>query len=105
MKDFIPPLTFFLPSGVYLTDLTFIEDGNRDILGQNRINMAKYRFIYNTLYGLERYQTVRYCLNRVEVVENFLKDLLKQMEEVSEEALYQMSLKREPRGCQRGDIV
>ena len=49
-------------------------------------------------------KTVCYCLAPVEVVSKYLVATLESTDAVSEDHLYEMSLKREPRGAQRGDI-
>lgn len=50
-----PPCVPFL--GVYLTDLTFVEDGNPDIISSKRtnrnlINWTKRKFTYNVIQGM-----------------------------------------------------
>jgi len=42
--------------GVFLTDLTFVEEGNPDIL-KGRINFAKYRLVLNVLDNVTKFQT------------------------------------------------
>ena len=46
---------FFL--GVFLTDLTFIEEGNPDKLG-GLINFKKRLYVYNVLNEIQNYQKV-----------------------------------------------
>eukprot|EP00013_Stygamoeba_regulata_P005697 CAMPEP_0177640058 /NCGR_PEP_ID=MMETSP0447-20121125/6346_1 /TAXON_ID=0 /ORGANISM="Stygamoeba regulata, Strain BSH-02190019" /LENGTH=729 /DNA_ID=CAMNT_0019142115 /DNA_START=140 /DNA_END=2329 /DNA_ORIENTATION=+ len=98
IKTSDPPLLPYL--GVYLTDLTFIEDGNNDMTKTGLINFNKRRLVYQVLVQIEQYQQVIYdftpdpvalaCLQRVQPKDN--------------DALYALSLEREPRGKDKADI-
>ena len=92
-----------LSSGVYLGDLTFIEDGNSDTLDGNRINFAKFRYLYNVLRSFERYQEVEYMLEEVPSIKTFIRAQFKK--EHSDDDLFKASLEREPRGAARADIA
>jgi hypothetical protein len=43
---------------VYLSDLTFMEDGNSDTL-EGLININKRRMVYNIIESVQQYQLVR----------------------------------------------
>eukprot|EP00013_Stygamoeba_regulata_P005514 CAMPEP_0177637074 /NCGR_PEP_ID=MMETSP0447-20121125/4778_1 /TAXON_ID=0 /ORGANISM="Stygamoeba regulata, Strain BSH-02190019" /LENGTH=1732 /DNA_ID=CAMNT_0019138979 /DNA_START=143 /DNA_END=5342 /DNA_ORIENTATION=+ len=98
LQKCLPPAIPYL--GVYLTDLTFIGDGNPDMLPGQRINFVKHRYVWNIVSTVEKFQTEGYVFNRVEVIHAFLKEQAC----LSEKDLYDLSLKREPRGAARGDI-
>jgi hypothetical protein len=78
--------------GVFLTDLTFIEDGNPDILN-NKLNFIKRRKLAMLIRDLQTYQQTPYELH--EVAE--LQIPLQAIKPPSEEELYKESLVREPR--------
>jgi son of sevenless-like protein len=75
-----------------LSDLTFLEDGNPDMLG-NLINFEKRRLICNTIIEIITYQQTAYNLRSVPKIEN----LLLKVPVKTDSELYQMSLLREPR--------
>ncbi|KAL1915665.1 uncharacterized protein VTP21DRAFT_6424 [Calcarisporiella thermophila] len=90
-----PPCVPFL--GVYLTDLTFISDGNPDMLARSSdmINFAKRSKTAEVIREIQRYQTVPYVLNAVPEIQSFLKSCLHSSRPVEE--LYPLSLSLEPR--------
>jgi len=89
-----PPCVPFL--GVYLTDLTFIEDGNPDLIkGTSLINFDKRMKDSAVLQEIQRYQTTQYCLQPVPVIENYFAERFKAVQSIDQ--LYELSLKREPR--------
>ncbi|KAJ3427944.1 guanine nucleotide exchange factor [Anaeramoeba flamelloides] len=93
-----PPCIPYL--GVYLTDLTFKEDGNKDFIG-NLINFTKRRLVYENIRELMQYQQSSY--NLIEVHQ--CKVLLLQLQEVlNKDDCFSISLKYEPRGAQRSEI-
>ncbi|KAL6078080.1 Ras guanine nucleotide exchange factor, variant 2 [Balamuthia mandrillaris] len=91
-----PPLLPYL--GVYLTDLTFIEDGNPDFIG-DLINFKKRELIYDVISEVQQYQQTEYSFTVDAGVVAFLKNL--PMEEMEENDMYNLSLKREPRGIEK----
>lgn len=96
-----PPCIPFL--GVYLTDFTFIEEGNSDLVtkGENKlINFAKQELIYTVFEEIEQYQLTHYSLEFVEQLGAFLQ----QLPFNDEESLYKLSLLREPRSAPLSDI-
>ncbi|CAG8644052.1 40260_t:CDS:10 [Gigaspora margarita] len=90
-----PPCVPFL--GVYLTDLTFIEDGNPDILKKNQqlINFSKRMKTADVIREIQQYQSVPYNLTPVQEIQIFIQSHLQDSRDVSD--LYNTSLDMEPR--------
>uniref|UniRef100_A0A6B2KYD9 Ras-GEF domain-containing protein n=1 Tax=Arcella intermedia TaxID=1963864 RepID=A0A6B2KYD9_9EUKA len=78
---------------VYLSDLTFIDEGNNDLV-DNKINIAKKELIYKVISKVQLYQTNTYPIRRLEPLYNYLNVLPRQ----DEKTLYKISLLVEPRG-------
>jgi len=57
IKSIDPPVIPYL--GMYLTDLIFTDEGNKDMLN-GLINFAKYRQISNTIKSIKQYQLKGY---------------------------------------------
>mmetsp|Transcript_10822 Transcript_10822/g.18090 ORF Transcript_10822/g.18090 Transcript_10822/m.18090 type:complete len:176 (+) Transcript_10822:29-556(+) len=87
--------------GVYLTDLTFTEDGNPDYVAnkaqpsEKLINFKKHKLVHNTISEIQLYQQQRYDVLKVEP----LYTMMVELPNIDESALYALSLVREPRGC------
>ena len=90
-----PPCIPFL--GIYLQDLTFIEDGNANFLkkSNNLINFAKRMKTAEVIRDLQQYQSTHYMLTSVPDIQEFIKTHLHSSRE--EEELYNLSLRLEPR--------
>jgi hypothetical protein len=92
--------------GVYLTDLTFIEDGNADEVvvegekPQELINFGKRVLVYNIISTILRYQQQPYGFARHDEIQAWFESVTP----LSENELYAQSLLREPRGAGRADI-
>ncbi|ELR21886.1 RasGEF domain containing protein [Acanthamoeba castellanii str. Neff] len=87
----VPPCVPYL--GVYLTDLTFIEDGNPNTL-DDLINWNKSQMIAAVITEIRFYQTPSYTYPLVPE----LRDMLQELPQVEDEAVaYTLSLKVEPR--------
>jgi len=86
-----PPCIPYL--GMYLTDLTFIEEGNPDFIGE-LINFDKRRRIAVVIKEIQQYQNEPYCFKEVSIIQGFL---LAGGEYVDENRCYQLSLQVEPR--------
>jgi son of sevenless-like protein len=82
-----------LCSGVHLTDLVFIEDGNPD-MREEKINYKKRMLVYGVLQMLNNFQSSTYELERVEPLYSYLEHLPC----LPEEPLFELSLLLEPRG-------
>ncbi|GBB99424.1 hypothetical protein RclHR1_03520004 [Rhizophagus clarus] len=90
-----PPCVPFL--GVYLTDLTFIEDGNPNTLKKSRqlINFSKRMKTAEVIREIQQYQSVPYNLSPVQEIQMFIKCHLQDSRDVGD--LYDQSLSMEPR--------
>ena len=77
--------------GVYLTDLTFIEDGNADFLPapeKHMINFDKRRKISKSITEIKMYQQIPYFLMDISQIQDFLL----QVQGLDEKMLYKRSL-------------
>ncbi|KAJ6251331.1 guanine nucleotide exchange factor [Anaeramoeba flamelloides] len=92
-----PPCVPYL--GIYLTDLTFIEDGNYDFKN-GLINFSKRKLVYNVIEKIKTFQKIPYNLHPVHQIISFIDDSTK----TNDSDLYELSLKIEPRGAKRNDI-
>ncbi|KAI8341421.1 ras guanine nucleotide exchange factor domain-containing protein [Chlamydoabsidia padenii] len=90
-----PPCIPFL--GIYLQDLTFIEDGNSDFLKTSKdlINFAKRAKTAEVIREIQQYQSTHYQLTPVDEIQVFIQNNLQSTRD--EEQLYNESLKLEPR--------
>lgn len=92
---------------MYLTDLTFIEDGNTDVVrigDRSLINWTKRTLVYSVIGDVQQYQNPPYKLVRIPQ----LQDLLERTvygDRVSDDLLYSRSLEHEPRGASKEDIL
>eukprot|EP01027_Heterolobosea_sp_BB2_P016312 GEZU01023229.1.p1 GENE.GEZU01023229.1~~GEZU01023229.1.p1 ORF type:complete len:673 (+),score=118.71 GEZU01023229.1:209-2020(+) len=78
--------------GMYLTSLTFLEDGNKDNLPNGLINFSKRRLLSAIIRDIQMYQQTPYNL---EVVAE-LKERLEKVEPREINVLYKISQEREP---------
>mmetsp|Transcript_17426 Transcript_17426/g.44379 ORF Transcript_17426/g.44379 Transcript_17426/m.44379 type:complete len:1036 (-) Transcript_17426:126-3233(-) len=85
--------------GVYLGDLTFMEDGNPDTI-DDAINFKKRKLVYKQIAEMSFYQLEPYNFPLVEPIYTFLSELPHQ----EEKELFELSLQREPRNAQAKDI-
>jgi son of sevenless len=88
----MPPCIPYL--GIFLQDLTFIEDGNKDFL-RGMINFDKRFKLAERIRWIKQYQQSGYNLQAVPHLQQHLRERLSQ-EYVSED-LYEQSLRVEPR--------
>ncbi|KAG2224349.1 hypothetical protein INT45_006749, partial [Circinella minor] len=90
-----PPCIPFL--GIYLQDLTFIEDGNPDYLAKSvdLINFAKRQKTAEVIREIKQFQSSPYILQEVPGIQTFISKSLEASLDV--EALYERSLELEPR--------
>jgi len=102
-----PPLIPYL--GVYLTDLTFIEDGNPDRVPDKPdglINFRKRDMIYDVILEIQQYQHMQYKYEPVDSIIAYLSEIpIIEDTKAMDSELYDISLQREPRSCVKGDIV
>ncbi|ORY95571.1 ras guanine nucleotide exchange factor domain-containing protein [Syncephalastrum racemosum] len=93
-----PPCIPFL--GVYLQDLTFIADGNPDMLVTPRrstslINFGKLSKTGAVIRDMQQFQSLSYAFQPVELLQTFIKANLQSARD--EEVLYTASVKLEPK--------
>ena len=81
--------------GMFLTDLTFIEDGNPDTTKEGLINFTKRRYVAQVILEIQQYQQIPYCLQTVPIITSFLRTSFIW----DDEKLYQMSLQFMPRSA------
>jgi hypothetical protein len=92
-----PPCVPYL--GMYLTDLTFIEDGNKDDVehqGNRLINFRKRRLLAAVLTEIQIYQQTPYCLTPITYIQLYLMG----EKPPNNEELFQLSLQIEPRNLE-----
>ncbi|KAF2762857.1 ras GEF [Pseudovirgaria hyperparasitica] len=88
-----PCIPFF---GVYLTDLTFIEDGIPSLIKKtNLINFAKRAKTAEVIRDIQQYQNVQYSLAPVPELQEYILSNMQSAGDVHE--MYEMSLQVEPR--------
>ncbi|CCJ29719.1 unnamed protein product [Pneumocystis jirovecii] len=90
-----PPCVPFL--GVYLTDLTFIEDGNPDMIKNSKdlINFSKRIKTAEVIREIQQYQSVSYSFQIVPEIQTYIFHCLKGMDTLGD--MYDLSLGIEPR--------
>ena len=88
-----------VPSGVYLSDLVFIDEGNQDD-NDYGINLEKRKLVYATVEDLQLYQGSRFGFPILQPLNQYLSWI----PSLNDSQLYKLSLAREPRGCAREDI-
>ncbi|KAL0076290.1 ras guanine nucleotide exchange factor domain-containing protein [Phycomyces blakesleeanus] len=93
-----PPCIPFL--GIYLQDLTFIEDGNPDYLkkSSNLINFAKKQKAAEVIRELKQFQTPPYTFRLIPELQDFIKTRLENSHDI--EQLYERSVRLEPRNVE-----
>ena len=83
--------------GIYLTDLTFIEGGNPDLLN-NMINFVKRRKLALVIRDLQTYQQTSYPQQPIPQLNQLLLDISEDDPLMKDDkALYDLSLRREER--------
>ena len=88
----LPALPFL---GLFLTDLTFTDDGNQDMRGK-LINFDKYAKTARIINDLMRYQ-VPYPLTEVVEIQDYLLQSIQDRGTRDAQDLYELSLRLEPR--------
>lgn len=90
--------------GVYLTDLTFIEDGIPSIIKKtNLINFAKRAKTAEVIRDIQQYQNVGYSLQPVPELQDYILSNMTSAGDVHE--MYDRSLQVEPREREDEKIV
>ncbi|KAJ3444236.1 ras guanine nucleotide exchange factor i-related [Anaeramoeba flamelloides] len=98
LRQVNPPCIPYL--GTYLTDLTFIEEGNND-LTNGLINFTKRRLCFDVIFEIQNFQHLGYNLQPVQQIRNFLENF----KVLDENTMYSISLKLEPRKARRDEII
>jgi son of sevenless-like protein len=86
-------LTYF--SGVYLTDLTFIEDGIPSLTPSELINFNKRTKTAEVIRDIQQYQNSPYLLTPVSELQDYILSYLQSAGDVHD--MYDRSLEVEPR--------
>ncbi|KAJ3436717.1 ras guanine nucleotide exchange factor i-related [Anaeramoeba flamelloides] len=97
LKTSNPPCIPYL--GIFLTDLTFIEEGNQDFT-DGLINFYKRSLIAKVIKDVQIFQQKRYNFMPVMQISKFLSNF----DNFDSDVLYEKSLLLEPRNCSRSDI-
>lgn len=90
-----PPCIPFL--GIYLQDLTFIEDGNPDYIKKQTklINFAKRQKAAEVIREINQFQSPPYTFHSITELQTFIQSHLESSRDV--DVLYEKSLQLEPR--------
>lgn len=93
LKKSVPPIVPYL--GLYLTDLTFLNDGNPEFADNQKklVNFMKMTKIGKVVRHITTYQQVPYCLASVD----FVQDYMKSYKVRSDDELYAQSTELEKR--------
>lgn len=94
LKGTQPPVVPYM--GLYLQDLTFIDDGNRSLVGEHEslVNFAKHRMTSAVIDEILRMSSVAYRLHPVAPIQAYIAA---SVTSVTEDVLYNRSLELEPR--------
>jgi son of sevenless len=87
----IPPLIPYL--GLFLTDLTFIDEGNQDFVN-NKINFVKVQRVSTIIRNIKTYQQTPYDIHLIEPLQNYFDEIDFRL---TEDDMYDLSILREPR--------
>jgi len=93
-----PPAIPYL--GISLTDLVYIEDGNKTLLEDGRINFTKQKLVAKVIKNVLQYQSPPHEFPISPVEYTFTREF----SFMAETPLYSLSLKREPRDCSVKDL-
>lgn len=93
----------YYKSGTYLSDLTFIDEGNPDTLPPHKlINFSKRLLTYRAISEIQRYQNEAYKLRPVDNIIKLIETIKGPTDEKEfEKQMYAESLAREPRGVDK----
>jgi len=91
IKTAEPPILPYL--GTFLTDLTFIEDGNPDRVRNDLVNFKKCRLQSQVIRDIQQYQQLGYRLEVVPEIQKFLQTGMI----MDNKTLYKVSIKHLPR--------
>lgn len=86
-------------AGVYLTTLTFIQDGSKDMLSGNLINFGKRQKAAEVIREIKHWQSKDFLLNPLPPILTYIEESLNAFNENEDwgEIFWNQSLEREPR--------
>ena len=87
--------------GVYCSDLTFMDDGNPDLINSGLINFYKRTLMFKIIKQIEIFQQVPYNLKAVSKIQEWIYSF----EPYDDEKLYDISLEIEPRNAKKNEIL
>ncbi|KAG2145892.1 ras guanine nucleotide exchange factor domain-containing protein [Suillus clintonianus] len=92
-----PPCVPFI--GVFLTTLTFIQDGSKDTLPGNLVNFRKRQKASEVIQDIQRWQTFPHNFNPITSVQTYIEESLAKFSEQVDvgDYFWNLSLEREPR--------
>lgn len=84
---------------MYLTTLTFIQNGAPDMISGNLVNFRKRAKMAEVMQEIQKWQSKPFNFVRVEPIMNYLHDNLNKFNDVPDvvDVLWKRSLEREPR--------
>ena len=91
-----PPVVPYL--GIHLSDLTFIDEGNNDLLN-GLINVNKRILCYRVISELQRYQNSKYKLKEVKDIAKYFENIPDITEKEFSDKAFKQSLLLEPRNA------
>jgi son of sevenless-like protein len=93
------PLLIATPQGVFLTTLTFVQEGSRDMLPDNLVNFRKRQKAAEVIYDIKRWQSQPHNFHPIVTVLVFIEDSLNAFSDQGDvgEKFWNISLLREPR--------
>jgi len=95
LRNLNPPCVPFI--GIYQTDLIFIEDGNPTTLANGLKNFRKCRMVAKTIGEIQQFQHKPYNLASVANIQDILYEGFKEVDSMTSDSLYEVSLVTEPR--------
>lgn len=92
-----PPCVPFI--GVFLTTLTFIQDGSKDTLPGNLVNFRKRQKASEVIQDIQRWQTIPHHFHPLASVQGYLEESLNKFNDQVDvsDMFWNLSLEREPR--------
>eukprot|EP01122_Echinamoeba_exundans_P011045 TRINITY_DN4269_c0_g1_i1.p1 TRINITY_DN4269_c0_g1~~TRINITY_DN4269_c0_g1_i1.p1 ORF type:complete len:1857 (-),score=321.81 TRINITY_DN4269_c0_g1_i1:1141-6711(-) len=90
--------------GVPLKDLTFIEDGNPNLVN-GLINWAKRKLVFDVVGDFLRHQIVIYRINPIAIGDSPFDQILRELPNLDEAEQFRLSLEVEPRGSKLEQLV
>ncbi|KZV68790.1 ras GEF [Peniophora sp. CONT] len=97
LQRITPPCVPFI--GVYLTTLTFIQDGAPNLISGNLVNFRKRAKAAEVIQEIQKWQSKPFNFARVELIADYLHENLNKFNDVPDvsDVFWNRSLEREPR--------